>query len=125
MWLPAIFASIVALEHLYIMILEMFGAESQTVSDTFKLPKDFQHNPHTKLMLANQGLYNGFIAVGIILSLLFLPAISMVALKFVLCLFIGFVVIAACYGAVTVSKKIFWLQGLPAIIAILVIIFTL
>ena len=100
---------IVALLHLYFLWLEMFAW-------TTKGPKVFRNFPKelfepTKAMAANQGLYNGFLSAGLIWSLFITePNWSMyVALFFLSC-----VVIAGLYGALSVSKKIFYIQGIPS-----------
>ncbi len=105
---------IVALLHLYFLWLEMFAW-------TTKGPKVFRNFPKelfepTKAMAANQGLYNGFLSAGLIWSLFITePNWSMyVALFFLSC-----VVIAGLYGALSVSKKIFYIQGIPALLGIL------
>ena len=69
-------------------------------------------------MAANQGLYNGFLAAGLIWSLLIDNAIwsNNVAFFFLAC-----VIVAGVYGAVTTDKSIFFKQALPAIIALLVL----
>jgi len=73
----------------------------------------------TKTMAANQGLYNGFLAAGLIWSLV----ISNVQWsENVSLFFLGCVLIAGIYGGVSVSKKIFFVQGLPALIAILLLL---
>ncbi|TFV95733.1 DUF1304 domain-containing protein [Algoriphagus kandeliae] len=70
----------------------------------------------TKSLAANQGLYNGFLAAGLIWSLLTKnPTVSnSVSIFFLAC-----VAIAGIFGAVTVSKKIFWIQAFPAILALI------
>jgi len=111
-----ILVGIVALEHLYIMWFEMFAWTSRGPKVFRNFPKDLF--PPTKAMAANQGLYNGFLAAGLIWSLL----ISnhnwsiYVAIFFLTC-----VVIAGIYGAATASKKIFWVQAVPALLAIVAI----
>lgn len=106
----------VALEHLYILWLEMFAWETAG-KKAFKgsLP-DAMFTP-TKTLAANQGLYNGFLAAGLIWSF-FISDISWqnhVAVFFLSC-----VIVAGVYGALTASKKIFFIQALPAIIALVV-----
>lgn len=110
---------LVALEHLYFMYFEMFAWET-IGKKTFKsLPKDL-FKPTTSLA-ANQGLYNGFLAAGLIWSLLISDEIwsTNVSLFFLCC-----VAIAGIYGGLSVSKKIFYAQGLPALITILLILFS-
>lgn len=71
--------------------------------------------------MANQGLYNGFIGVGIFVSELFLTGTAQL---FVLELFVGFVVVATVFGALTANKKIIITQGLPAILALVALVIT-
>ncbi|MDI9364339.1 MAG: DUF1304 domain-containing protein [Flavobacterium sp.] len=113
-----ILVSVVALEHLYILWLEMFAWETAG-KKAFKgsLP-DAMFTP-TKTLAANQGLYNGFLAAGLIWSL----CISDAAWQHHLAVFfLGCVIVAGVYGAFTASKKIFFIQALPAIIALVVTI---
>lgn len=108
-----IFIGFIALEHLYIMYFEMFAWET-IGKRTFKnFPKDL-FKP-TKSLAANQGLYNGFLAAGLIWSLLICDVnwSENIALFFLSC-----VAIAGIYGALTASKKIFFVQALPALITI-------
>ena len=74
----------------------------------------------TKVLAGNQGLYNGFLAAGLIWSLIAPPAYAMqLALFFLAC-----VLVAGLYGGATANKRIWLLQALPAAIALLVVIFT-
>jgi putative membrane protein len=79
-------------------------------------PKDLF--PKTKAMAANQGLYNGFLAAGLIWSFLIEDPIwsDNVAIFFLSC-----VLVAGIYGTFTASKKIFWVQALPALLGLLFI----
>ncbi|MFC4162396.1 DUF1304 domain-containing protein [Epilithonimonas zeae] len=110
-----ILIAIVALEHLYILYMEMFAWETLG-KKTFKgsLP-DEMFKP-TKKLAANQGLYNGFLSAGLIWSFFISDAIwaKNVAIFFLAC-----VIVAGIYGALSASKKIFVVQALPAIIALI------
>jgi putative membrane protein len=104
----------VALEHLYILYMEMFAWETLG-KKSFKgalAPELFKP---TKGLAANQGLYNGFLSAGLIWSLLINDNIwqTNVAIFFLSC-----VITAGLYGAYSASKKIFFVQALPAIIAL-------
>lgn len=105
----------VALEHIYILYIEMFGWETAG-KKAFKgaMPADM-FKP-TKVLAANQGLYNGFLAAGLIWSLFISDPdwTRNVAVFFLTC-----VIIAGIYGAFTASKKIFFVQSVPAIIALI------
>jgi putative membrane protein len=115
--LSQIIIVIVGLLHFYFLWLEMFAW-------TTRAPKVFKTIPadqfeKTKVMAANQGLYNGFLAAGLIWSLFISDPIwsKNVALFFLTC-----VLIAGIYGAFSVSKRILFIQGIPAILGILSLI---
>ncbi|WP_434533650.1 DUF1304 domain-containing protein [Empedobacter brevis] len=116
--IATILTIIVTVEHLYILWMEMFAWET-TGKKVFgkSLPNEL-FRP-TKRLAANQGLYNGFLAGGLIWSFL----IENTEWSFNIRLFfLGCVVVAGIFGAVTASKKIFFVQALPALLAILVTI---
>ena len=104
----------VALEHIYILWLEMF-AWTTAGRKTFKsMPADMFEK--TKSMAGNQGLYNGFLAAGLIWSLIVSdPEWSQQIATF----FLACVASAGIYGAVSVQRSIFYIQGMPAILALL------
>jgi putative membrane protein len=110
--------AIVALEHLYILWLEMFAWETQG-KKVFRnaLPREM-FKP-TKTLAANQGLYNGFLAAGLIWTFFITDPLwkTNIAVFFLSC-----VVVAGIYGAFTAAKKIFFIQAMPAIIALICII---
>jgi len=108
----------IAFLHFYIMYFEMFAWETKGPKVFNNFPKDLF--PKTKSMAANQGLYNGFLAAGLVWALLIENPIwkTNVATFFLAC-----VIIAGIYGALTVTKRIFFTQALPAIIALLLVIF--
>jgi putative membrane protein len=108
-----ILTGIVALEHLYIMWLEMF-AWTTRARKTFRSFPQHLFEP-TKGMAANQGLYNGFLSAGLIWSLLICDPVwsNNVALFFLSC-----VIVAGIYGATSVQRSIFFIQALPAIVAL-------
>ncbi|MEP1151614.1 MAG: DUF1304 domain-containing protein [Balneola sp.] len=109
----------IAFLHLYFLWLEMFAwtTRAKKVFTGFA-PEFFEK---TKSMAANQGLYNGFLAAGLIWSF-FIP--DPIWQNKVASFFLGCVIAAGIFGAITVSKKIFYVQALPAIIGI-ILIFTL
>lgn len=111
--LAKILTAIVALMHLYFLWLEMFAWTTKAKRVFRNFPSDL-FEP-TKSMAANQGLYNGFLAAGLIWSFFISDALWAinVALFFLSC-----VTIAGIYGGARVSKKIFYVQGVPAIIAL-------
>lgn len=108
-----IFLALVAIEHLYILWLEMFAWTTRGRKVFTSIPPDLFEK--TKAFAANQGLYNGFLAAGLIWSFLITDAIWS---KNVAIFFTGCVTVAGIYGAATAMKKIFFTQALPAIIAL-------
>lgn len=110
-----ILLSFVALEHLYILILEMFLWTSPKGIKSFGL-KSKAFAEETKVLAANQGLYNGFLAAGLIYALI--KNDEPWALFFV-----GCVIVAALYGAYsTKSMRIFYVQGIPAILTLIILL---
>ncbi len=105
----------VAIQHYCILILEMFFNESEAVQKNFGLELEFLKDERVKKMMSNQGLYNGFLASGLMWSLTETGEFQFqIAIFFLIC-----IVCAAIYGSATVSKKIFLLQGIPALLAII------
>ena len=111
---------LVAVEHLYILYMEMFSWE-RLGKKTFRGALADELFKPTKVLAANQGLYNGFLAAGLIWSLFISDKMwaSNVALFFLSC-----VIIAAIYGGLSASKKIIVVQGMPAFVALLFVLFT-
>ncbi|SPF76354.1 hypothetical protein ALP8811_01358 [Aliiroseovarius pelagivivens] len=111
--LATVLILLIAALHLYILWFEMFAWESRGPKVFRSFPRDLF--APTKAMAANQGLYNGFLAAGLIWSRLIsdLAWSHNIALFFLLC-----VAVAGIFGAATASKKIFQVQALPALIAI-------
>ena len=109
-----ILIGIIALEHLYILYFEMFAWDT-IGKRTFKSLPEHLFTP-TKGLAANQGLYNGFLAAGLIWTFFISDSFwsQNIALFFLFC-----ITIAGIYGAFTASKKIFFVQALPAILAII------
>lgn len=108
----------VAAEHLYILWFEMFAWTTRGPKVFRQFPKDL-FEP-TKSMAANQGLYNGFLSAGLIWSLLIQDSLWA---EYVAIFFLGCVAVAGIYGAITATKKIFYVQALPAIIGLSLILF--
>ncbi|WP_080241291.1 DUF1304 domain-containing protein [Spirosoma rigui] len=116
-WLSLIFIALVALEHLYILWLEMFAWTTKGRSVFRSLHPDL-FEP-TRAMAANQGLYNGFLAAGLIWSLFITNAEWQIN---VASFFLSCVIVAGLYGGITVDKSIFMKQGLPALLALILLI---
>lgn len=110
--------ALVAIEHLYILYMEMFAWETLG-KKTFKGSLNAELFTPTKSMAANQGLYNGFLAAGLIWSMMISDEVWSINISL---FFLGCVIVAGIYGAVTASRKIFFLQALPAILAFLVLL---
>lgn len=110
--------ALVAIEHLYILWMEMFAWETagkKTFGDS--LPKEL-FKP-TKGLAANQGLYNGFLVAGLGWSILISDPEWSTNIRL---FFLGCVAVAGIFGALTASKKIFFVQALPALLAILFVL---
>ncbi|MBU0689190.1 MAG: DUF1304 domain-containing protein [Gammaproteobacteria bacterium] len=99
----------VALIHIYILVLEMLLWEKPAGLKAFGLSKEFA--AQTRVLAANQGLYNGFLAAGLIWGLL--SARVDVQMFFLVC-----VLVAGVYGALTANVKILWIQGMPALVGL-------
>ncbi|MEH6703745.1 MAG: DUF1304 domain-containing protein [Galbibacter orientalis] len=111
-----ILIAIIALLHCYIMWFEMFAWETKGKKIFKTFPPDLF--PKTKTMAGNQGLYNGFLAVGLLWTFFINNVVwkSNIALFFLSC-----IAVAGIYGAFTASKKILFVQTIPALITIVLI----
>ena len=115
--LPAqILIALVALLHLYFLVLEMFLWDKPLGLKVFR--QSPEKAAASKVLAANQGLYNGFLAAGLVWSLLLGSEGRAIALFFLHC-----VLIAGVFAAATVSKRILYVQAVPAGIAIALILF--
>lgn len=99
---------LVAALHLYILVLEMFLWTKPLGRKVFRLEPGFAEA--SKVLAANQGLYNGFLSAGLAWGLL-------AGKVDVQLFFLGCVIVAGVYGAATVGKKILFVQALPAALA--------
>lgn len=117
MIVSSILVALVALEHVYILVLEMFLWTTPRAQKSFGTTPQFARE--TKSLAANQGLYNGFLAAGLVWSLLHPNDTFGVQLQlfFLIC-----VVVAAIYGGITAKKSILLVQGLPAFIALITVV---
>lgn len=107
---------LVALLHGYFLVLEMFLWTKPLGLKTFRNTPEKAET--TRVLAANQGLYNGFLAAGLLWGLL--TSQWNVVVFFLLC-----VIVAALYGAWSVNKRIFFVQGVPAIAAMAAVLFVL
>jgi len=113
--LTIIVISIVIVLHILFLILEMFLWNTPYGRKTFALSEDYAKQSAT--LAANQGLYNGFLAAGLLWGLISTGGFD--ALIFFLCC----IIIAGIYGGITANRSILWLQALPAAIALSLLIF--
>jgi putative membrane protein len=107
-----VLVAIVALEHVWFLLLEMVFWTKPLGRRTFRLTEE--QAAQTAALATNQGLYNGFLAAGLVWSLLAGPALATALKVFFLCC----VAVAGAVGAVTVSRRIFYVQALPALLAL-------
>ena len=108
-----ILTAIVALLHFYFMVLEMFLWTTPFGQKTFR--RTAAQQQETKVLAANQGLYNGFLAAGLIWSAYAKTGAFDTRVFFLIC-----VVIAGLYGGATAAKSIFVVQALPGALALAV-----
>lgn len=115
--LVKILIGFVAFIHCYILWFEMFAWDTRGKKVFKKFPTNLFSQ--TREMAANQGLYNGFLAAGLVWSILIKDHVwsTNVSLFFLIC-----VTIAGIYGSLTVEKKIFFVQAVPALVAIFFIL---
>ncbi|MCI1016310.1 DUF1304 domain-containing protein [Herbaspirillum sp. C7C2] len=104
---------LVAIEHVWILILEMFLWTKPLGLKTFRQSK--QAAEATRVLAANQGLYNGFLAAGLFWSLA--TGERPVQFFFLIC-----VLVAGIYGGLTAKRSILYIQGLPALLALLALL---
>lgn len=108
---------LVALEHIYILVLEMFLWTTATGRRAFGMSRE--QAEATKVLAANQGLYNGFLAIGLVWSRL--TPNGDFAFQLAL-FFLGCVIVAALYGGLTASRRILLIQGAPALLALVFVL---
>ncbi len=111
-----VFVGLVALLHVYFMVLESFLWATPFGEKTFQ--RSHEEQMRTKALAQNQGLYNGFLAAGLAWSFFTTPDFAYaLRLFFLVC-----IVIAGIVGAVTAAKKILFIQSLPAAIALALVV---
>lgn len=103
--------ALVALLHLYFLVLEMFFWDKPLGRRAFGLTPEFA--TASKALAANQGLYNGFLVAGLVWGLCLGAAGGPIKL-----FFLGCVIVAGVFGALTASRKILWVQALPGAVAL-------
>jgi putative membrane protein len=110
--LASLLIALVALLHVYFLVLEMFLWRKPLGRRIFHLTEEQAET--TANLAANQGLYNGFLAAGLTWSLIAAPSLRPPLVTF----FCGCVIAAGIFGAVTVSRRILVVQALPAALAL-------
>jgi putative membrane protein len=117
--LANVFVAIVALLHVYFLVLEMFLWTKPIGLQTFH--QSLAKAEESAVLAANQGLYNGFLVAGLVWGLVQpVPAFAFqIKVFFLIC-----VIIAGLYGAWSVSKRILFVQALPAAIALVLVWFS-
>jgi putative membrane protein len=113
--ISTIAVALIALLHVYIMILEMFLWNTPKGRKVFGLSPEFA--AASRVLAANQGLYNGFLAAGLIWGLILGPAGYSIKMFFLAC-----IVVAGIFGALTSSKKILYVQAVPGFIALILLV---
>lgn len=118
-YIATVFTVIVLIEHIYIVWMEMFAWETAGRRSFGKtLPAEL-FKP-TKGLAANQGLCNGFLVAGLVWSFLTEDAIWSDNIRL---FFLGCVLVAGIFGGITANRKIFLIQGIPALLALLSVLF--
>ncbi len=105
--------TLIALLHIWILVLEMFLWDKPAGLKAFGKPLEFARA--TKVLAANQGLYNGFLAAGLLWGL----ATGKVDVQI---FFLACVLVAGIYGAATASRKILFIQAVPATIGLALVV---
>jgi putative membrane protein len=115
--IAAVLVAVVAAIHVYILVLEMFLWRTPRGLKAFGTDQAFADQSAT--LAANQGLYNGFLAAGLVWGLLAADPVGFqVSVFFLVC-----VIVAGLYGAATVSRRILVVQALPAAIALAAVLY--
>lgn len=109
--------ALVALLHVYFLVLEMFLWDKPRGLKAFGLTPEFAST--SRSLAANQGLYNGFLAAGLVWGLALGVAGDSIKI-----FFLGCIALAGIFGAVTANPKILWVQALPACIALALVLFS-
>ena len=113
-WIANVLVALVALLHVYFLVLEMFLWTKPLGLKTFRNTQEKAND--SAVLAANQGLYNGFLAAGLFWGLLHpAPAVAFqIKVFFLLC-----VIVAGAYGAYSVNRRILFVQALPAALALI------
>lgn len=114
--LATIVVALIALVHVYILVLEMFLWDKPAGLRAFGQTKEVA--TASKVLAANQGLYNGFLAAGLFWGLS--RGADGVAIQL---FFLGCILIAGLFGAATANRKILFIQAVPAVIGMILVLF--
>lgn len=112
----AVLLVIVAALHVYFLVLEMFLWRTPIGLRTFRMTKEAADS--SAVLAANQGLYNGFLAAGLLWGLV---AYGVVGGRPILTFFLLCVIAAGVYGAASVSRRILFVQAVPAAVALILV----
>ncbi len=112
-----ILTALIAMFHCYVLWFEMFAWNTKGKKIFTNFPEDLFDK--TKTLAGNQGLYNGFLAAGLIWTFFIKDTAWQTNISL---FFLGCVTVAGIYGALTASRKIFFVQALPAIVTIVLIV---
>ena len=110
--------ALVALLHVGFLVIEMFFWSTPFGQRAFNLTPDFA--AQSAVLAANQGLYNGFLAAGLVWSLIAARPLAFPLKVF----FLGCVIVAGLFGAATAKMSILFIQALPAAVALVAVMMT-
>lgn len=119
-WLKALLV-LIGVEHLGIAALEMRGAPAKQAS-VFGMPLEFVKQPHAQIALANQGVYNLMLGAAMLASAFTIAGSAFVTVALILLVFL---LVVGVYGEMTVTRKIFLVQVLPAVIGLALVLIAL
>ncbi|HEU5355276.1 MAG TPA: DUF1304 domain-containing protein [Actinocrinis sp.] len=111
-----ILVGLMAALHAYILVLEMFLWTTDRARNAFGTTREFAEQ--TRALAANQGLYNGFLAAGLVWGLIASDPTGFAAKVF----FLGCIAVAGVYGALTASRRILFVQTVPALVTLAVLL---
>jgi putative membrane protein len=111
-----ILVGLMAALHAYILVLEMFLWTTDRARNAFGTTPEFAEQ--TRTLAANQGLYNGFLAAGLVWGLIASDPTGFAAKVF----FLGCIAVAGVYGALTASRRILFVQTVPALVTLAVLL---
>jgi putative membrane protein len=109
--------AIIALMHVWFLILEMFLWDKPTGRRAFGLTPEFA--TQSKVLAANQGLYNGFLSAGLLWGLILGNGAEGMHVKI---FFLSCVLVAGLYGGFTATRKVLWIQATPALIGLALVL---